>query len=103
MLVAGEGGLQVAFQRDLASRSLTDHVLLMAWSEFGRRAAENASAGTDHGKGGSVMLVGTGVEPGIHGTRPDLSSGKDREKRPGNLGRAVIAVAIDHDALIAEG
>ena len=41
----------LAFQRDLESRGIADRVLIQVWSEFGRRAAENASAGTDHGVG----------------------------------------------------
>ena len=40
-----------AFQRDLEARGLADRVLVHVWSEFGRRAAENAE-GTDHGAAG---------------------------------------------------
>ena len=41
----------LAFQRDLEARGLADRVLMLVWSEFGRRAAENGS-GTDHGAAG---------------------------------------------------
>ena len=44
----------------------------MTFSEFGRRLAENASAGTDHGTAAPVLLAGSGVVPGIHGPYPDL-------------------------------
>ena len=41
-----------AFQRDLAAQKLADKVVVMAFSEFGRRADENGSLGTDHGGAG---------------------------------------------------
>jgi uncharacterized protein (DUF1501 family) len=53
-----------AFQDDLDARGESDRVLVLAWSEFGRRVRENASAGTDHGKGGTVLLLGNGVRGG---------------------------------------
>ena len=43
----------LAFQRDLESRGLADRVLMLVWSEFGRRAEENGSDGTDHGAAGT--------------------------------------------------
>lgn len=46
-------------------------VTVVAYSEFGRRVAPNASAGTDHGSGGTVLLAGS-VRPGHHGEPPDL-------------------------------
>jgi uncharacterized protein (DUF1501 family) len=62
-----------AFQSDIIARSLGEQVVLMAWSEFGRRAAENASAGTDHGKAGIVFVMGRQVRGGLYGEPPDLS------------------------------
>ncbi len=61
-----------AFQADIVARSLREQVVLMAWSEFGRRAAENASAGTDHGKAGIVFVMGQQVRGGLYGEPPDL-------------------------------
>ena len=49
----------LAFQRDLEPRGLADRVLVHVWSEFGRRAEENGSDGTDHGAAGVGFLVGT--------------------------------------------
>ena len=49
----------LAFQRDLEARGLADRVLTLVWSEFGRRAEENGSDGTDHGAAGSAFLIGT--------------------------------------------
>ncbi len=64
-----------AFQEDLKARGLEDRVLTMSMSEFGRRIGSNGSYGTDHGTGGSVMLFGKYVNPGVYGTNPDLSKG----------------------------
>jgi len=60
------------FQRDLAAKSLSDKVTTFVFSEFGRRAAENGSKGTDHGAAAPVFLMGDNVLPGLHGTPPDL-------------------------------
>ncbi len=62
-----------AFQADLTQRGLSHRVLSLTMSEFGRRIGSNGSYGTDHGTGGSVMMFGAGVKPGIYGTNPDLS------------------------------
>jgi uncharacterized protein (DUF1501 family) len=43
----------LAFQRDLEARGLADRVLMLVWSEFGRRGEENGSDGTDHGAAGA--------------------------------------------------
>jgi uncharacterized protein (DUF1501 family) len=50
-----------AFQGDIETRGIADRVLLVGWSEFGRRVSENASLGTDHGKAGTAMVLGTRV------------------------------------------
>ncbi|PNY81312.1 DUF1501 domain-containing protein [Deinococcus koreensis] len=65
------GGLS-AFQTDLERQGLADQVIVMGFSEFGRRVAENDSAGTDHGKGSVMFALGKGVKGGVHGDSPDL-------------------------------
>jgi hypothetical protein len=45
----------------------------MTFSEFGRRVAENHSAGTDHGTASVMFLAGGAVAPGLRGARPDLT------------------------------
>jgi len=45
----------------------------MSYSEFGRRAAENRSGGTDHGTAAPHFVAGGAVEGGLYGTAPDLS------------------------------
>lgn len=56
-----------AFTADLGS-ALLDRTTIVTMSEFGRRVEENASGGTDHGHGGAVLVVGGGVQAGVHGT-----------------------------------
>jgi uncharacterized protein (DUF1501 family) len=63
-----------AFQADLAAHGKTDEVVIMTWSEFGRRAAENASSGTDHGTAAPLFVLGSGVKGGIVGDAPDLGN-----------------------------
>ncbi len=64
----------VAWQADLDARGLADRVLTMVWSEFGRRAEDNDSQGTDHGAGGLVMLVGNRVNGGVQSEFPGLTN-----------------------------
>jgi uncharacterized protein (DUF1501 family) len=49
-----------AFWDDLTAHGVADQVLLMTWSEFGRRVADNASGGTDHGSAAPQFLIGSG-------------------------------------------
>lgn len=72
----------LAFQRDLEARGLADRVLVHVWSEFGRRAQENASLGTDHGAAGIGFLVGSRASGRMVGEFPGLTSGLDAQ---GNL------------------
>jgi len=44
----------------------------MTYSEFGRRAAENLSGGTDHGTAAPHWIMGGNVKGGLYGTSPDL-------------------------------
>jgi uncharacterized protein (DUF1501 family) len=70
-----------SFFADLKQQGNDKRVVLMTFSEFGRRVAENASAGTDHGKASCLFLAGPGVKGGLHGTHPsltDLSEGDIR-------------------------
>lgn len=73
----------LAFQRDLEARGLADRVVTLVWSEFGRRAKENGSRGTDHGAAGLGFLIGSPVTGHMVGEFPGLgSSGIDYD---GNL------------------
>ena len=72
----------LAFQRDLEARGLANRVLTLVWSEFGRRAEENGSDGTDHGAAGIGLLMGTRVRGNMIGEFPGLKNGLDGD---GNL------------------
>jgi uncharacterized protein (DUF1501 family) len=72
----------LAFQRDLEARGLANRVLTLVWSEFGRRAEENGSDGTDHGAAGIGFLMGSRVRGTMIGEFPGLKSGLDKD---GNL------------------
>jgi len=63
-----------AFMEDLQGHGLGDRVLVMTWSEFGRRVKENGSAGTDHGTAAPMFLLGTPVKGGLYGEQPSLSA-----------------------------
>ena len=65
------------FCADLETQGLAEKVVLMGFSEFGRRVAENGSAGTDHGEGSVMFALGRGVKGGIHGDSPDLENLND--------------------------
>jgi len=55
-----------AFTSDLGDTNL-GKTTIVTMSEFGRRVQENASGGTDHGHGGAVLVIGGGVQGGVHG------------------------------------
>jgi uncharacterized protein (DUF1501 family) len=72
-----------AFQRDLESRGIANQVLVLVWSEFGRRAEENGSAGTDHGAAGLGLLIGSRVRGEMLGEFPGVATSELDEQ--GNL------------------
>jgi uncharacterized protein (DUF1501 family) len=65
-------GALKAFLDDLAAARLAERVVVMAFSEFGRRPEENGSFGTDHGTAGPVFVAGPNVAAGLHGKIPSL-------------------------------
>lgn len=62
-----------AFVADLKQQGNFDRVLLMTFSEFGRRVAENASGGTDHGAAAPMFVIGGAVKAGLFGKHPSLT------------------------------
>ena len=63
-----------AFQSDLERYGLADKVVILTFSEFGRRVNENASAGTDHGTAAPMFLIGKNVNGGVFGNNPSLTN-----------------------------
>ena len=85
-----------AFNADLAG--VEQQVITVVFSEFGRRAGENASFGTDHGAGGPLMVLGSNVRGGLAGA-PALMT-------PAALDRGNLKVETDfrsvYSAILAE-
>ena len=70
-----------ALRRNLRAAGLWDEVLVLTYSEFGRRARENGSGGTDHGTAAPLFVLGGGVRGGLHGGHPALSDLSDGDLR----------------------
>jgi len=82
-----------AFYLDLTD--LRDQVTVACLSEFGRTVAENDSRGTDHGRGGVMMLMGGGINGGqVVAHWPGLA--------PANLDDGDLAVTIDYRDVLGE-
>ena len=62
-----------AFMRDMERIGRADDVTMLIFSEFGRRAAENTSLGTDHGTANLMFVVGKSVKGGQYGKRSSLT------------------------------
>lgn len=85
-----------AFVLDVTAQGHGDRLLLMTFSEFGRRAKENGSQGTDHGSAAPMFLVGKKVQAGLVGPHPRLDRLED-----GNLAhhtdfRQVYAAVLEN-------
>jgi uncharacterized protein (DUF1501 family) len=62
-----------AFLAEMKAMKCLDRVVVMTFSEFGRRVAENASGGTDHGAAAPLFVLGGGIRPGLYGKQPSLT------------------------------
>lgn len=87
------------FYDDMAAHSLADNVVMMQWSEFGRRVNENSSLGTDHGTASPMFVIGNPIHGGLYGSQPSLASSDLDEA--GNMKfavdfRSVYATILDH-------
>ncbi len=67
------GDSMKAFVEDMKRRATCGRVLVMTFSEFGRRVAENANGGTDHGAAAPMFIVGNQVKAGLLGKYPSLA------------------------------
>lgn len=94
-----------AFLDDLGTQR--DDVLVMTFSEFGRRVYENGSAGTDHGTAAPLFLFGGDVEGGLYGPVPDLENLTSGNLRHGIDFRQAYATVLQDwfglDAASVEG
>jgi uncharacterized protein (DUF1501 family) len=98
-------GLMPSLMKDLADGMAAFHVdmnshmqnlTVVTMSEFGRRASENGSLGTDHGHGSMMMVMGGNVAGGrVHGEWPGLSEGQ-------MIGPGDLAVTTDYRDVLTE-
>lgn len=91
----------VAFMAAMEAAGLTDDVLLVVTSEFGRRVAENGSGGCDHGAGGLSLAIGSGVQGGMYGS-VDLNDLLDGDVRPSTAPQALFTSCLDWLGVDAE-
>ena len=82
-----------AFLDEMKAQGNHERVALLGFSEFGRRVAENASNGTDHGAAAPVFIAGGRFPAGLHGAMPALD--------PKQLDRGDLRHAIDFRSVFA--
>ena len=83
------------FLTGLAGHRAAGGVVVVAYSEFGRRVAENASGGTDHGTAAPVFVAGPGVRGGLYGEYPSLTDLDQGDLRWSTDFRSVYATLAD--------
>jgi uncharacterized protein (DUF1501 family) len=84
-----------AFSRSLERGGQRDRVLVMTFSEFGRRVAENASLGTDHGAAAPMFFTGPVFASQRIGELPSLTDLDDGDLKFHTDFRDVYSVVID--------
>jgi uncharacterized protein (DUF1501 family) len=95
-LLTEVSGAMTAFYRDMAARGQHNRILMMTFSEFGRRARENGSQGTDHGSAAPMLLVGGRVKAGLIGAHPSLTDLEAGNLRHHTDFRQVYASVLEH-------
>jgi uncharacterized protein (DUF1501 family) len=84
-----------AFNDDLTKSGDDGRVVVLVFSEFGRRLAENASLGTDHGTAAPVFVIGKAIKAGVHGAYPNLTNLDDGDPKHTIDFRQVYATLLD--------
>jgi uncharacterized protein (DUF1501 family) len=84
-----------AFRKGLAEHRMAEKVVVMVFSEFGRRVDENASGGTDHGAASNLFLVGSPIKGGLAGRYPSLSELGEGDLVYNTDFRSVYATLLD--------
>lgn len=84
------------FVEDLKQNGLLDDVLILTFSEFGRRVNQNASRGTDHGTANNLFLMGGQLKkPGFFNEGPDLTNLDEGDLKYSVDFRKVYATILD--------
>ena len=94
-LLASVGSAIGAFMDDIAHHGHGDDVVVLVFSEFGRRVGVNGSDGTDHGTAGPVFLLGNPIAGGLYGEPPDLSGLQSGDLRYSTDFRSVYATVLE--------
>ena len=89
-----DGAINVIFQR-LKGNGDDKRTLVMTFSEFGRRADENGSGGTDHGSGSCLFIAGPGARGGAVGAHPSLTDLTEGDLKYHTDFRRVYATLLD--------
>lgn len=84
-----------AFYKDLQTHNLQDDVIIFAFSEFGRRVAENNGRGTDHGTAAPTYIIGSPIKGGVYGDPPSLTSLDDGDLKYKIDFRTIYATILD--------
>jgi uncharacterized protein (DUF1501 family) len=84
-----------AFVESLGEAGQGERVLVMTFSEFGRRVAENASQGTDHGAAAPVFFCGPSLAQGVIGNLPSLTDLDDGDLKHAIDFRQLYATIIE--------
>ncbi len=84
-----------AFVRDLAGHKLANEVLVVTFSEFGRRVAENGSLGSDHGAASQMFAISTKVKAGLRGAHPSMTDLDDGDLKFATDFRSVYSTLLD--------
>ena len=87
-------GAIAAFWKDVVHHGHQSRVVLMTFSEFGRRVRENGSDGTDHGVASQMFLVGEHLQPGLIGEHPSLTDLDDGDLKFHTDFRSVYATVL---------
>ena len=83
-----------AFLEDVRRTPAGRNLVVMVFSEFGRRVVENGARGTDHGTAAPMFVAGAGVKGGLFGKHPSLTELEDDELRYTTDFRSVYGTLI---------
>lgn len=88
------GDAAAEFNGEMQKLGRGNDVCVMAFSEFGRRLAENGSQGTDHGAAAPMYVIGGGVKGGLYGAYPSLTDLNDGDLKFSTDFRQVYATML---------
>ena len=95
-LLSEFSGALKSFLDDLREVDLDERVVVLTFSEFGRRIEENDSQGTDHGTAGPVFVAGSPVKGGLIGDAPGLSDLENGDLKVQTDFRSVYATILEN-------